>query len=86
LISGKGAAVAPPERDHALERSPTSEPATPLQADLKVKEAKRGRVNLTYRISEERQEWLRRFTFEKRTTVQNVIDAALKSYLPGLPD
>lgn len=98
LGTPKGQAMAPPEPGsalppsvRALEQSAVGhEPSPPAPATSSPEFRKRGeskaRVNLTYRASQERQEWLRRFVFEERTTIQDLIDAALRRMLPDIPD
>ena len=98
LGTPKGQATPPPEPGSALP-SPTpaleppaasDEPGPPAPATpplgLKKRGESKARVNLTYRASQERQEWLRRFVFEQRTTIQDLIDAALQRMLPDIPD
>ena len=98
LGTPKGQATPPPEPDSALspstsaleppmigaESSPSAPAAVPL--GLRKRGESKARVNLTYRASQERQEWLRRFVFEQRTTIQDLIDAALRRMLPDIPD
>lgn len=97
LGAQKGKASPPPERGSALDQpqgsrnqvaaalEPTPVVAT-AHAGLKKQGLSKARVNLTYRASQERQEWLRRFVFEERTTIQDLINAALRRMLPGIPD
>lgn len=97
LGAQKGKASPPLEQGSALDQAQGSrdqapvalEPTpvvAPAHADLKKQGLSKARVNLTYRASQERQEWLRRFVFEERTTIQDLIDAALRRMLPGIPD
>lgn len=97
LGTQKGKAFPPPEQGSALDQSQDSRDRAPagLEAGpvvalahpgLKKQGLSKARVNLTYRASQERQEWLRRFVFEERTTIQDLIDAALRRMLPEIPD
>ena len=97
LGAQKGKASPPPEQGSALgqkqdsrDQAPTVLEPTPVvapaHAGLKKQGLNKARVNLTYRASQERQEWLRRFVFEERTTIQDLIDAALRRMLPDIPD
>jgi len=97
LGAQKGKASPPPEQGSALDQphgsrdqaaaAPTASPiAAPAHPGLKKQGLSKARVNLTYRASQERQEWLRRFVFEERTTIQDLIDAALRRMLPDIPD
>jgi hypothetical protein len=94
----KGQAAPPPEQGSALlpPRSapdqpaggtdPSAAPTATAHLGLKKRGESKARVNLTYRASQERQEWLRQFVFEQRTTIQDLIDAALRRMLPDIPD
>ena len=97
LGTPKGQASPPPEREAALsqpqgtrDQAPSAPNASPPPAaqhpGLRKQGRSKARVNLTYRASQERQEWLRRFVFEERTTIQDLIDAALRRMLPDIPD
>lgn len=97
LGAQKGKASPPPEQGSALDQpqdsrdqAPAALGPTPVAASahtgLKKQGLSKARVNLTYRASQERQEWLRRFVFEERTTIQDLIDAALRRMLPEIPD
>ncbi len=97
LGTQKGKASPPPEQGSALDQPKDSHgqaPAAPgpspviasAHPGLKKQGQSKARVNLTYRASQERQEWLRRFVFEERTTIQDLIDAALRRMLPDIPD
>jgi len=94
LGTQKGKASPPPERGSALDQpqddrghAPHPSPVvSPNHPGLKKQGLSKARVNLTYRASQERQEWLRRFVFEERTTIQDLIDAALRRMLPDIPD
>ena len=93
----KGKASPPSEQGSALDHPQGSRAQVPAAHDpgavlapahpaLKKQGVSKARVNLTYRASQERQEWLRRFVFEERTTIQDLIDAALRRMLPEIPD
>ncbi len=97
LGAQKGKAFPPSEQRSALDQPQGSRDQAPVvlesipvvgstHAGLKKQSLSKARVNLTYRASQERQEWLRRFVFEERTTIQDLIDAALRRMLPGIPD
>jgi len=70
--------VAVSEQDHALAPEAVGRP------EPKVRDTGKARSNLTYRTSEAHQKALRRYAFEHDTTIQDLIDAALDHYLPGL--
>lgn len=74
LLGGRAQPIA--EEGHAL-----AEPTRPLP---KVRDVGKGRVNITYRTSEDRQQRLRRYAFDQNTTIQDIIDAALDHYLPDV--
>ncbi len=84
----RGSALDQPQegRDHAPAAPLPSPAVSPTHPGLKKQGLSKARVNLTYRASQERQEWLRRFVFEERTTIQDLIDAALRRMLPDIPD
>ena len=97
LGAQKGKASPPPEQGSALDQAqgsrdqaPAASTPSPVASQahpgLKKHGLSKARVNLTYRASQERQEWLRRFVFEERTTIQDLIDAALRRMLPDIPD
>lgn len=97
LGTQKGKASPPPEQGSALDQPQDSRDRKPVGSEvslavatghpgLKKQGLSKARVNLTYRASQERQEWLRRFVFEERTTIQDLIDAALRRMLPEIPD
>lgn len=97
LGAQKGKASPPPEQGSALDQSQGSRDqasadpdpnlvVAPAHPGLKKQGLSKARVNLTYRASQERQEWLRRFVFEERTTIQDLIDAALRRMLSEIPD
>ncbi len=97
LGAQKGKASPPSEQGSALNQPQggRDQPSVILEsipvvgsahAGLKKQGLSKARVNLTYRASQERQEWLRRFVFEERTTIQDLINAALRRMLPGIPD
>ena len=67
-----------PEEDHALTPEVRPEP--------KRRDSGKARVNLTYRTTDQHQRALRRYAFDHDTTIQDLIDAALDHYLPGLRD